>query len=169
MLWSDRRQVLAGLLACLPLCGCGFAPVYGPEGTGVLLRDQVRIEAPDTRLEFELVTQLETRIGRTDAAPYQLSYGITTNREGIAISETNDITRFRVNGRVRYTLANSSGDPVLSGEVDRFTAYSTTGSTLASDAGARDADARLMVMLADGIVDALIAGLARDLDARGPE
>ena len=160
MSWSNRRTLLAGL-ACLPLGACGFTPVYGPSGPGTALRGRVAVEAPSNRLGFELVARLEDRLGRPDAATYSLSYEISTTREGIAISETNDITRVRVNGMISYRLVGADGRQVLAGDVSSFTAYSTTGSTLASDAASRDAETRLMVLLADRIVDELISGAAR--------
>lgn len=161
MSWSDRRHVLAGL-AALPLAACGFRPVYGPGGPGLVLRDRVAIADPENRLSFELVLRLEERLGRTSAPDFALSYTLSTNSEGIAISETNDITRVRLNGRATYVLRElESNLQVLAGDVTSFTAYSTTGSTLATDAAERDAEARLMVLLADLMADELISGAAR--------
>lgn len=159
MLWS-RRATLAGL-AALPLAACGFTPVYGPSGPGTALRGRVAVDAPENRLGFEFVARMEERLGRVRQPDYRLSYTISEESQGIAISSTNDITRVRLNGRVQYTLVDASGAQLLAGEVENFTAYSTTGSTLASDAGARDAETRLMVLLADQVVDRLISGAAR--------
>ena len=47
---------------------------------------------------------------------------------------------------------------VQSGEVSTFTAYSTTGSPVATAAARRDAEDRLMVALADQLVSRLLAG-----------
>ena len=157
----SRRGVVLGL-ASLPLAACGFRPVYGPGGPGDRLRERVAIDAPDDRLSFELVARLEERLGRTRAPVYALSYSIDTLAEGIAISETNDTTRVRLNGRARYTLRDPATDQqILAGQVSSFVAYSTTGSTLATDSAARDAETRLMVLLADLMTDALISGVAR--------
>ncbi|MBL3565900.1 hypothetical protein JMM59_12930, partial [Rhodovulum sulfidophilum] len=51
-----------------------------------------------------------------------------------------------------------SGSVVQSGEVDSFTAYSATGSTVATRTAERDAYRRLMVILADEMVTRLLAG-----------
>ena len=113
-------------------------------------------------MSFELVARLEDRLGRPRSAVYALSYRISTEAEGIAISETNDTTRIRLNGRADYTLREAgTGQQLLAGEVSSFAAYSTTGSTLATDSAARDAETRLMVLLADLMADALISGAAR--------
>lgn len=160
MSWS-RRSVLAGLSA-LPLSACGFQPVFAPGGSGDALRQRVAFADPQNLFEFDLVRQLETRLGRTSLPVYALTYEIAIQRDGIAITESNDTTRVRLTGTARYTLTERAGDTqVLAGEVTSFTAYSTTGSTLASDSAARDAEARLMLLLADLMSDALISGAAR--------
>ncbi len=158
---SDRRKFIASL-GLLPLAACGFQPVYGPGGPGTALRGRVAFADPQNRFGFELVARLEERLGRTQNPTYALSYQIVTAREGIAISATNDTTRIRLDGRARYVLRETGSDvQVLAGEVTSFTAYSTTGSTLATDTAARDAETRLMVLLADLMADALISGAAR--------
>ncbi len=65
---SDRRTFLA-FLAAGALGACGFTPVYGPGGTGEGLRGAITIAAPDDREGFELVKQLENRLGRNLSAP----------------------------------------------------------------------------------------------------
>ncbi|MEM9318105.1 MAG: LPS assembly lipoprotein LptE [Pseudomonadota bacterium] len=149
-------------MALLPLGACGFSPVYAPGGPGTVLRGRVAVEPPSNRLGFELVARLEERLGRTGAGAYQLDHTISTSSQGIAITDNNDITRIRLNGMIDYALTETgSGLQLLAGQVGSFTAYSTTGSTLATDAAERDAETRLMVLLADRIVDELLAGAAR--------
>ncbi|MBF9032938.1 hypothetical protein HKCCE2091_01695 [Rhodobacterales bacterium HKCCE2091] len=159
---SDRRRLILSLAALPLVAACGFRPVYGTGGPGAALRGRVRIDDPVTRYGFELVSRLEERLGRGEAASYRLGYVIRVTREGIAITGSNDITRIRVTGEADYALTElSSGVQRLAGRVTTFTAYSTTGSTLATDAAARDAEDRLMVLLADRIADELISGAAR--------
>ena len=47
----DRRRFL-GLMLALPLgaglSACGFEPVYGPNGAGTALRNQIAFQAPET-------------------------------------------------------------------------------------------------------------------------
>lgn len=157
---SERRSILAGLLA-LPLSACGFSPVYAPGGAGTTLRGQIEFAAPEDRFGFELVSQLEERLSR-GGSTYALDYQISVSSQGIAITGTNDTTRVRLNGSVRYRLTETATGAVsLSGEVESFTTYSTTLATLATDAAERDAETRLMVILADLVADDLIAGAAR--------
>ena len=61
-------------------------------------------------------------------------------------------------GKVDFALRNlSSGQIEVSGNVENFTGYSATGSTVATLAAERDAQKRLMVMLADQLVTRLYA------------
>ena len=153
----DRRTVL-GLIAVAPLAACGFTPVYAPGGSGSALRGQIRADAPNTRLGFEMVARLEDRLGRGDAAQYDLSYVITTEQSGLAITGADDITRVNITGTLRYAVvARGTEQPVTSGEVSTFTAYSTTGSPVATAAARRDAEDRLMIALADQMVSRLIS------------
>lgn len=146
------------MIALAPLAACGFTPVYAPGGSGSALRGQIRAEAPSTRLGFEMVARLEDRLGRGDAAIYDLSYAIATEQSGLAITGADDITRVNITGTLRYTVvARGTEQQVTSGEVSTFTAYSTTGSPVATAAARRDAEDRLMIALADQMVSRLIS------------
>lgn len=155
---SDRRTLLAWLAAA-PLAACGFTPVYGPEGAGGALRDRLRIEPPDTRLGFVLVSRLEDRLGRAAAPTHVLTWDIETSDRDLALSGTDDITRVNIFGRLDFAVTEAGSDALVqSGEVSTFTAYSTTGSPVATAAARRDAEDRLMVALADQLISRLLAG-----------
>ena len=158
---SDRRSFLI-LLAMAPLGACGFAPVYAVGGAGHALRGQVRVAAPDTRAGFVLVARLEDRLGRPAAAPgLQLDWTIATTERGLAITGSNDITRINLTGTLEFRLAQIATDQtVQTGTVSTFTAYSTTGSPVATAAARRDAEDRLMVALADQLMSRLLSGAA---------
>lgn len=154
---SDRRTFLT-LLAAAPLAACGFTPVYGPRGSGNVLRDRIRIQPPDTRLGFELVSRLEDRIGRATAPTHVLTFDIETDDRNLAITGTEDITRVNINGSVTYRLTESGSDvQIEAGTVSTFTAYSTTGSPVSTTAARRDAEDRLMIALADQIISRLLS------------
>jgi LPS-assembly lipoprotein len=154
---SDRRSVLV-LLAAVPLAACGFSPAYGPAGPARALLGQVSVASPADKNDFDLVERLEERLGRTSAGRYALSYRIETTASGLAITPTDDVTRFNIDGRATYSLAERGGESVLSGVVTAFTSYSTSGTTVSTVAAREDAYQRLMVILADLIVTRLIAG-----------
>ncbi len=155
----DRRTLLT-LIAALPLAACGFAPAYGPKGPARALLGQVRLAAPTDKNEFDLVERLEERLGRTSTGRYSLSYTITTTASGLAVTPTDDVTRFNIDGRVTYRLLETGGEKALAGEVTAFTSYSTSGTTVSTVAAREDAFQRLMVILADQIVTRLVAGSA---------
>ena len=153
-----RRAVLT-LLAALPLAACGFTPVYGPGGTAGALRGQIEFAPPEDRLGFELVSQLENRIGRTNGARFQLDYDIQTSESALAVTVEEDINRINITGVAAYALTDiSTGEQVQGGEVSSFTAFASSGSPVAINSARRDAETRLMTILADQIVTRLLAG-----------
>ena len=78
---------------------------------------------------------------------------LETSEEGLAINSEGDTTRYNLVGRAGYALRDTqTGSIVTSGMVQNFTAYSATGSTVATLAAQRDAIERLMVILGDQIV-----------------
>jgi LPS-assembly lipoprotein len=155
---SDRRTFL-GLIAALPLAGCGFAPVYAPGGPGSALNGTILADAPEDRLDYEFVAHLETRIGRGSAARWALGYRIVTRQNSIGVSPENVITRYNLSGRLDWSVRPvGGGDPVLDGIIENVTSYSATGTTIATRSARRDAEERLMVILADQLVARLYAG-----------
>lgn len=151
--------MLGGLAA---LAGCGFTPVYAPGEAGQTLRGAVSIQQPGTRADYTLATRLEDRLGRAADAPYSLAYTITQTTEDQAISPDQRIQRIALLGQVEYTLTEgATGRVVLSGQIDDFTGYNATGTTVATQTAEQDAERRLMVILADRMVEELVLGLAR--------
>jgi len=151
----DRRLfLLTGLAA---LAGCGFAPAYGPGGRATALRGRIEVQEPDTRAGYLLTRDLESRLGRSSMARYALVPDIVLDSEAIAIDRRNVAGRFNIIGSVRYTLTDrQTGETVSTGKVDNFTAYSARGTPVATRAARRDAEARLMTILADQLVTRLI-------------
>jgi len=156
----NRRAVLA-LLGPALLAGCGFTPVYGTGGPARELLNRVRIEDPADKNAFDLVERLEERLGRPQNVAFRLSYGITTRSKGLGITPDNATTRYNIDGTATYLLSDAeTGTPLAQGEVTTFVSYSASGSTVATDAAEEDAYERLMRLLADQIVNELIASSA---------
>ena len=63
-------------------------------------------------------------------------------------------------GSSDYSLRAADGTTITSGSVSGFTGYSTTGTTVATEAAEADAEERLAVLLADQIMARLMAALA---------
>lgn len=152
----NRRSLLALPLA---FAACGFTPVYGPEGTGTKLRGQVLVQEPTTQAGYLITRQLESRLGRSSSgARYGLDLVISLDEDDLAIDEEGDTNRFNLIGIVEFALRDTTtGTIVTSGQVENFTAYSATGSTVATLAAERDAVERLMIILGNQITTHLFA------------
>lgn len=163
MLWSDRRRVLV-LLAALALASCGFAPAFAPGAPATGLIGRIATTEPNDRDGFDLVARIEERLGRSDAPGYDLDYDISTRQVDLAITRSNAINRYNIVGSVRFRLSDAkTGTVVSSGNLQSFTSFSASGTTVATDAARVDARRRLMVLLADQIVTRIVA----DVSARG--
>jgi len=150
-----RRILVIGLLA---LGACGFQPAYGPNGPATNLQGSIEVDAPNTRDGFNLVRRLEERLGQPEAAQYTLSYTLILSEDDLGITPAQEITRYNVLGAVDYALREVGGGSVVqSGQVDAFTSYSATGTTVSTQTAKRAAYARLMIILADQITTRLVA------------
>ena len=152
---SNRRLFL---LSALAVAGCGFEPVYGTDGVARDLRGSILVDQPTTRNEFTLVEHLERRLGRAAAPRYGLSVVLSVEEEGLAITGSNNITRFNVLGKADFVLRDfATGAPVYQDNVDTFTSYSAASQTVATGTAERDAQDRLMVALGDKITAKLLS------------
>ena len=150
----DRRALLISLAA---LAGCGFEPVYQSDGTADGLRGAIRVNPPTTRDEYALVSRLEDRLGFGEAARYELRVFLQTESEGLAITGTNEISRYNLLGTASYALRDlSTNQVVLTDRVNSFTSYSASEQPVATLTAERDAQERLMVALADKITSQLL-------------
>ena len=146
----NRRAFL-----CLPLivAACGFAPVYGTGGSGEKLQNTVEVVEPDARDAYLLPRRIEERLGRASIPAYKLTLSVTSEAESIAVDRGGNINRFNLLGEAEYALIEqSTGRVVTSGNVENFTSFSATGTTVSELASERDAEKRLMTLLADMIV-----------------
>ncbi|WP_299401031.1 LPS assembly lipoprotein LptE [uncultured Roseobacter sp.] len=152
---SFSRKFL--LMIPLALAACGFTPVYAPGGTGAQLQNSITVQAPNTRDEFLLTQRLEERLGRASEAPYALNYTLRSSRANLAVDSEGSTTRFNIIGSADYSLVETgTGRVIASDRVDNFTGYSAAGTTVATLAAERDAQQRLMILLADQIVTRIL-------------
>jgi len=151
----DRRAFLL-MAGALALAGCGFRPVYGEGGTGRVLRNAVRADDPVTRADFQFIHALDDLLGRPTAPRFALAYTIETRERGGGTVDNFGETRVQIFGTAQFVLTDSATGRVLAeGQVAGNTAYSTTGTQLASLTAAEDAELRLMRILADALVTRL--------------
>lgn len=154
-----RRAALGlGLAALVTGAGCGFTPLYAPGAPGDRLRGLLVVTPPDDRASFAFAAQVEQLLGRVDSGPYRLTYAISTTTEDQAITPDQAIQRIALLGAVEYSvIENATGRTLTSGRQTAFTGFNTTSTIVATRTSARDAQARLMVLLANAVVSELVA------------
>ena len=159
MWWCSAPSRRALLALPLALAACGFEPVYGPGGTGSALRNKVLVEGPGSVESFLLVEALEFRLGQPDTPLYRLDFESTIVQERQAVTPNNETTRYSVIGTLDYNLhpIGQPGEVLAGGRIESFTGYSATGTTVETFAAERDAQARLMELMADRLVGRLQA------------
>lgn len=151
---SRRTLLLGGALA---LAGCGFTPVYGPQGQGRALQGLILPDEPDNRDGFVFVAQFEERLGRAQSPQYALRYTIQTREEGVGITPAAETTRFNIFGAVTFQVIEIGTDRAITkGFVENFTGYSATRLIVSTQTVERDARERLMAILADQVVTRLV-------------
>jgi LPS-assembly lipoprotein len=160
-MWWSRRAVLA---AAAPLAGalaaCGFTPLYGPGAPATRMAGKVEVGIVEGAPGFALRERLTGRLGPATAPTHRLDVDLRLTRTGVALTQENVTTRFDVVGTASYTLTPlAGGPPVASGVVRSITGYSAPASPGASafavQAALEDAERRLAVVLADGILQRL--------------
>ena len=149
---SSRRGFLS---AALVLVGCGLTPVMEPSSQQ--LYKQVLVQAPVNRAEYELVRNLEAKLGTAESARFSLRYELKVTENNIVVSTAQEISRYSLIGELEYSLLDSNGDTLSHQTAKSFTGYSATGTTVATQRAQRDAYDRLMVILAEQVSSALLA------------
>jgi LPS-assembly lipoprotein len=156
-MWWSRRAVLA---ASASVAGCGFTPLYAPGAPATRMAGKVEVGIVDGAPGFALRERLTGRLGSASAPTHRLDVDLELTRTGVALTQENVTTRFDVVGTAIYTLTPlAGGPPAASGVVRSITGYSAPASpgasAFAAQAALEDAERRLAVMLADGIVQRL--------------
>jgi LPS-assembly lipoprotein len=153
MSFSSRRTVLLSLAA---LAGCGYAPMYAPGGSADTLEGSIAVAGPGSARDFRFVALLEERLGQPSGARYDLGYTLAIDSDAGGILGTGAISRYTLVGTAAFTLTDrTTGEVAGSGSVEAFTNYSATSTATATQAAAQDAEARLLVILADQLVTRL--------------
>lgn len=153
MLLSNRRKFLLGSLC---LVGCGYAPVRGKNSQTKELLSSIFVQDPKNRAEFELVRNLEKQFGRLVSRRYDLNYNLNIKEEKIVVSASQAFERYSLVGSLKYKLVDEGGLVILANTAKSFTGYSATGTALATEVAKRDAQDRLMVILADQVLHSLL-------------
>ena len=150
------------LLAPLAFAACGFEPALAPGGSESVLRGQIRPRDPKERNEFLFGKRFEERLGQASGAAYTMDFQIATKSIGLAITQGQEITRFNLTGTLTFQVKDAATGIVLTdGQVENFTSYSATGTTVASLTSERAAAERLIAILTDQAITRLTATSGR--------
>ena len=154
----NRRSFLIAGAALLLGSACNFTPVYAPGSASSKLADRIAIKDPKTKDEYNIVRHLESRLGRAAPAPMTLSFSVSNSSSSLGRTATGSTTRLHRVGTLTYSLKDStSGKTITNGSIKNFTGYSATSNTAATLASERAASERLMIILADQLIDRLHA------------
>ena len=148
---SSRRGFLS---AALVLAGCGLTPVMDPSLQR--LYNQILIQAPVNRAEYELVRNLEAQLGAAKSARFALHYELKVTEDNIVVSAAQEISRYSLVGELEYSLLDADGAFLTRQTAKSFTGYSATGTTVATQRAQRDAYDRLMTILATQVASELL-------------
>ncbi|WP_413720668.1 LPS assembly lipoprotein LptE [Silicimonas sp. MF1-12-2] len=150
----SRRTLLLSLTA---LSACGFEPVYAPGGRAEGLRGRIDLAAPADEEGYALVERLEQRLGQPAGADLGMTADIYVSEEAVGFLPDGTISRYNVSGRVDWRLTRLiDGTELLTGSERGFTGYSATSTTVATISARRDARRRLMVILADRVLQDIV-------------
>ena len=111
--------IVLGVCAALALTACGFRPLYAtgttPEGMSQYF-SQVYVESIPGRQGVHLRNQLMdalTPAGTPSSAAYRLTIKLEDLKEGLAIQENTQITRYNYSLTAKYELRDSVSGEIL--------------------------------------------------------
>ena len=157
MLLYNRRFFLlmtAGLAS-----GCDFVPTNGAGSQVNELQNAVMLRAPNNENEFAFIKAVEDRLGHATTHEFDLAYSIRISNDSVSVTTAQSQRRISLRGTLTYTLTRADGAPVARGSERSFTSYSTSGSNIATQTARKDANERLMNILADQLIISLSSQL----------
>ena len=142
-----RAVVVAA--AAISLAGCGFRPLYAvgttPDGMSSYF-GQVYVDPIPGRQGVHLRNQLldaMTPGGTPSSAAYNLNVQLNDTKEGLAIQENTQITRYNYTLTAKYELRDAVSNEVLDkGTARAIAAYNVVDSQFGTQSAERDAQER---------------------------
>jgi LPS-assembly lipoprotein len=150
--------VSAMAIAALTLGGCGFRPLYATESTpaGIAVYfNEIYVEEIAGRTGLVLRNQLMdafTPGGTPKASAYRLEIVLEDKREGLAIQENTDITRYNFTLTAKFSLRDATNSQVIhTGSSRAIAGYNVVNSQFATMTAQRDAEERAARELGEDI------------------
>ncbi len=142
-----RRGGGSGLIAlclCFALAGCGFHPLYVRSNLAPQL-SSIYVESIPERDGYELrntLIDLLNSDGETAGKAYRLKIVLNENSQGIALQNDATITRYNTILEARYTLSDTRGNVLTTGNQTELSAYNVVQSPYATLVAAQDSTKR---------------------------
>ena len=153
-----RRTALSLGGTSLAVAACGFTPIYGEGAAARALTGRIDVDQIDGKMGFAARKRLTERLGPATAATHLLSIRLDVTTDALAISQTNQISRYNLTGVARYAVRHLGSDTTVeTGSARAFAAYSASASPFATRVAEEDARERLAITLADQIVTRIAA------------
>ncbi len=153
------------LTLLLSLSSCGFKPVYGENSSVEGVLTQVVLEDPSSQAEYVFLKAFEERFPPPQNAQYKVKYQVDISHHGLDVIGA---SRVQVVGKVVSEFVDLDTQTVkFASTVEAFTGYTTGGGGF-QEVQRRDAEARLMQILADKFITRLMIQ-AMALDPEGEQ
>lgn len=148
-----------GLTIAFALSACGFQPIAATQSDGRLngrpKLSSLNVDSDESRFVYHFRRRLiqSVDIGVSGAPRFETR--TTFTRTALAISETDDITRFTFRTRTSYSLKTTSDQVVTSGVTSTATSVNATASQFTTEISERDALKRIAEETADRLINIL--------------
>ena len=159
MWWRSLAAALA-----LAAAGCGFQPLYGESGAARTGLERIHVAQIADRTGQQLRNALLAALppGEPGApAAWRLEVALKESRQRLGVEEHDVATRANLVLTARYALEDPGGEARLSGRLESTASYNILASPYATLAAERNARARAVSQLADGLVARLAAWFNR--------
>ena len=171
MWWLKPAAALLALVLAVGAGGCGFQPLYATDGNarGQLARIHIDQIADRTGQQLRNALLLSFPPGDPNApAVWRLTVTLKEDKREVGVEKQDVATRANLTLTAFYTLVDAASDrPAMSGDLRSVNSYNILESPYGTLAAERNARARAVRQIADGLTARLAAWLSRNPDGRG--
>lgn len=155
---SDRRIVLAGLMAgAFGVSGC-LRPMLAEDGSAIKMRHRIALPKIGGRFDYFLSKALADRLGAPKNPDYRLQIVTEVSEQGLAIAQDNSVTRVILLAHASWALwRDGASEPVLTDDLEVQSGYSATTSLYATRQIRLDVERRLARELGERISRSILA------------
>jgi len=149
--------LIAGTAGLALLGGC-FRPMLAEDSPSAALIGRIAFPAFDDRFGYYLDASLRDRLGATARDDYHLEIKTKLERENLAITQDNAVTRINLTATADWALyPTGATEPILRERTVSQSGYSSTASLFATRSVKLDVERRLARDLGERIARAVLA------------